>query len=126
MEVEAEDLLAVRVVLARVEDVRVPEGVDLLRRNDRLIARDGEEEEALVVPLDAHRFLFGPVVPLSRMYELEADPAEVEAVESGFDFLGGAATLRRIHVVRRLHVARSLSLFTTTSVAFINYRNHFF
>lgn len=82
MEEEAEDLLAVTRIGARVEDVLVPEGIDRLCGDDRLLREtDVQLEELLVQHLSHIDFRFRPAHAFFRIHELSLDHGEVELVD---------------------------------------------
>ncbi len=82
MEVCAEHLVAVGEVLVRVEDVVVPEGVDGLRRHNRIGGvLEVEGQEPLVPNLDGIHLLESPTFTLFGLHQLDLDGAEIEALD---------------------------------------------
>ncbi len=79
----SEDALAVIRVLARVEDVRVPELVDgLVRHRDEVRVLDGEDEEVAIPLLGFERLDFRPALALRRgEHELHPHQREVRVAE---------------------------------------------
>lgn len=91
VQVEAEDLVAVGHVLARVEDVGVPEVIDVERRHDRFPGGHGQEEKTLVDRGDAFSLLPSPSVSFAGMGQLEDDRLQIETREGDFDLFGGTS-----------------------------------
>lgn len=82
MQESAEDLSAVIGVLPGVEDVVMPEVVDLPRGNDRLFRMlHVEDEEAAVPPFHLFGLLARPALTLFWVHELELDWLEVERLD---------------------------------------------
>lgn len=81
---EAEDGLAVLLVLHRVQDVGVPRLVDLLRRHDRTLGVHHAQLQELAVETDDLVGLLHGHGRLSRlgMNELEGDRLEVELIDT--------------------------------------------
>lgn len=83
VEDEAEDVVAVLDVLGRVEDVRVPDRIELLGRDDRLVRVHRRQlEEAAVLDDEAVSLFDGhPRNAQVRVDELVRDGLEVELID---------------------------------------------
>lgn len=89
---EPEDPLAVLGVLSRVEDVLVPELVDLRRADDGLSGVLGhEDQKPLVFDLHEVGLLARPALTLPFVHQLDLDGIEVECFDACQGILYGPA-----------------------------------
>ena len=113
VEHEAEDVGAVLDVLGRVKDVSVPDRIELLGGNDRLIWVNRRQfEKAAVLGDEAIRLIDGHAgLTEIRVYELVRDGLEVERIdhtELALDFRGerGHLQIRHGFTFRKLRTGR--------------------
>lgn len=105
MKIEAEAVLAVTHVLCGVENVRMPELVNLFRRNDRFQASaqqipKHEFQESLVVALNPVDTINSPALAIAVVHQLELDRFKIKFLNTKNSLLEGNSGK---HSQTRLH-----------------------